>query len=216
MIDHNASTISSDIKTPAKIITPHLCRNTPRVNMSLKINLLLIYISLFHDSIGDVTNPLECLCTPWRGILSCCGINVTTFPLFNQSYRQTVTHIEIVNTSLSHLPNITHSGWPNLISFDFRGNNQLSCNETLILTQMSPDLNISTDCFTGIVKDSLCRFGKEGKRVRRYFISLLIFPIASIPLSIYLKLRNQTNDTDWIYKSTERCLSSTSSRVVHV
>ena len=71
---------------------------------------------------------LPSLCRCFTGFLICTGINITVFPLFEESVRFKTVHIDLSDTGLKNIPNIEPLEWPMLHSLDLRGTS-ISCQE---------------------------------------------------------------------------------------
>jgi hypothetical protein len=86
------------------------------------------------------------LYTKWMGTLSCYGSNVTTFPRVHTSVRQTVGHIDVIQTNLSTLPHLNGEDWPMLSTMDVRDNAALQCDSVSKLRASLPQVLIASDC----------------------------------------------------------------------
>ncbi len=73
------------------------------------------------------------------GVLSYYG---STAP--NITNTDTVNHIDILNSTLTELPNLYD--FPNLMSVDIRDNPMLDCGDILSLKEMMHQLVFTTDC----------------------------------------------------------------------
>ena len=73
------------------------------------------------------------------GILSYYGCTIP-----NITNTDTVNHIDILNTTLTELPNLYD--FPNLMSVDIRDNPMLGCGDILLLKEVMHHLVFTTDC----------------------------------------------------------------------
>ena len=82
----------------------------------------------------------KCVCSRWMGNLSCVGPDVTHLP----ESIPWVTHIDMVNTSISSFPDLDE--WPSLYSTIFRDNGMISCEDIVKFREDRTNLMILSDC----------------------------------------------------------------------
>ena len=86
----------------------------------------------------------DCICTRWLQQMSCYGNQVKYFPeLMDSSW---ISHIDILNTSLTELPDFSRDVWNNFFSLDIRDNEEINCTDIIKLQFERNDLLITTDC----------------------------------------------------------------------
>lgn len=115
-------------------------------NIMLHMSVLffcLLTSTLYH---GMVTNQSECFFAPWLGTLSCCGLNATYFPDFEESVRYFTGHIDIINTTFTTLPVLNRTEWPRLMSVEAVGNKKLPCGNVDNFKILHPQLILLSDC----------------------------------------------------------------------
>jgi hypothetical protein len=116
-----------------------------------------------------------CIHTPWMAVLSCYGTNVTEFQMFDRDVKNSVTHMDIINTGLTQFPNLTLSDWPNLFSLDIRDNKDIDCEEIRCFQSSYPQLLILTDC-----DDFTPKILKDNNEKKQAWIQLL-FVLLAVP-----------------------------------
>ena len=99
----------------------------------------IVFLTLLATAFGCSHNELT-------DTLSCHGHDVKQFPNITH-----VSHIDILNTSLTHLPNIT--SFPNLLSMTIEDNELIDCQEVINLKESASNIVITTDCDD---KDEFC------------------------------------------------------------
>jgi len=97
----------------------------------------LIFSLLFAYSLASCE---PCVCNDWAETLSCYGSEVDMFP----DNITGITHIDIIDTSLTKFPNMTQ--FPDLISIDIQGNKLIDCNDVLAFKENATNLILTTDC----------------------------------------------------------------------
>ena len=110
--------------------------------------------------------------------------------MFDQDIKNSVTHMDIINTSLTQFPNLTLSDWPNLFSLDIRDNDNIDCEEIRRFQYSYPQLLVLTDCddFTpNILKDN----NKKKQTGMQLLFVLLALPVLPILTAIYRQQRNR-------------------------
>ena len=134
----------------------------------------------------------ECIHTPWMEVLSCYGTNVTQFQMFDRDLKNSVTHMDIINTSLTQFPNLTLSDWPNLISLDIRDNWYLDCREISQFQSYNPHLLILTDC-----DDYPPKLLDDNNNKNQSWIQLLflLFTIPFLPLLTIIYKQKRKRDS---------------------
>ena len=127
----------------------------------------------------------SCFITVWMGTLTCFGTNVTEFVAFHESSRESVGHMDILNTSLTSMPNLTLNEWPNLYSVNIRYNAFINCSEILDFQHSFPQLLILTDCddhFTETIEHP------EDEKNPLLYLVLGGLPCVCISLVVYFKM----------------------------
>jgi hypothetical protein len=94
----------------------------------------------------------KCVYTNWMGTLSCYGVNVSSFPDVYEYVRQSVGHIDIIQTNLSELPRLKEEEWPNLTTMDIRDNPTLACERVFWLRDSLPRVLITSDCHRSVIE----------------------------------------------------------------
>jgi len=97
----------------------------------------------------------SCVCNDWAGTLSCYGPQVDQFP--QNITGKGITHIDILDTSLIKLPDMTQ--FPDLWSIDIQGNKLMDCRDVLDFKENATNLIITTDCDDN--KDRWCHMSKD-------------------------------------------------------
>lgn len=92
-----------------------------------------------------------CICNWWAGTLSCYGPEISTFPNLTSQARESISHIDILNTSLTDIPDI--QTFTNLLSMDVRDNKELNCHDMRLFKN---NIIFTTDCDDNVEETSLC------------------------------------------------------------
>jgi hypothetical protein len=130
-----------------------------------------------------------CIHSHWMEVLSCCGRDVDLFPAFNETIRRSVTHIDILNTSISQIPNL--SNWYNLFTVDIRDNVYLNCDDIHTFKVTFTQLLVLTDCADNVL--SLTAEDKSTESDINPVYSLVTLPFLCLSLALYLKLIKKLN-----------------------
>jgi hypothetical protein len=112
--------------------------------------LILAIMLVCVSGLAQTCDP--CICNWWGGILSCYGPEVNTFPNLTSQAKESISHIDILNTSLTNMPDI--ETFPNLFSMDVRDNKQLNCFEVRPFKNTS--ITLTTDCDDNDEATNLC------------------------------------------------------------
>ncbi len=105
--------------------------------------MLTLFVYILIIACARASECGECVCMKWAGTLSCYGNNITQFPLFTSDW---ISHVDILDTRVSELPNFSRIEWPALYSLDLRNNRDLSCSDVTQFQRDRWDLLVTTDC----------------------------------------------------------------------
>ena len=158
-----------------------------------KINKTAFFILLsipgfYCNPCGD---PPVCKCYEAAGLISC--KEITEFPSFNDTETRNIDMLDIVNSSLSTLPNL--DGWQNLALLTSIGNKFLDCKD---LHNHRGGFYINSDC----PKDHLSNVEKIiYQLIWPYFLSIIPFSLLGLVggyMLMYLNLRRNVEKPDKI------------------
>jgi hypothetical protein len=147
--------------------------------------------------IGLITSSIayschRCICTRWMEVMSCVGVNVTAI----NNHPFWVSHLDVLNTTVSLFPSLTKKEWPNLSSVDFRDNPHLKCSEISEFRENRPDLMVTSDCQYQLISEL------EVDNNLNWLNVLGLFPvICSIMLVTYFKRKRYDS-----YVPKDNCL----------
>jgi hypothetical protein len=117
--------------------------------MENKIVMMICFVMSSYSSACD-----PCVCNDWANTLSCYGPEVNVFPNVTG---KGVSHIDIINTSLTKLPDV--NDFPHLFTMDIRDNKHIDCYDVIKLKQNATNVIITTDCDDN--KDRWCHMSKD-------------------------------------------------------
>ena len=126
----------------------------------------------------------QCHCIDWMDTMICSGQHITHFPLMYDS--SWISHIDLLNTSITQIPSLNVDQWGNLLTVDIRDNLLLSCTDVITFQNERPDLLILTDCDDDIHTNN---FKYD------FLYLLLLVPVVFVILLIYMckQVINVTN-----------------------
>jgi hypothetical protein len=116
------------------------------------VNKILMMICFVTSAYSKDCNP--CVCNDWANTLSCYGPDVNVFPNVTE---KGISHIDIINTSLTELPDIRD--FPHLFTMDITDNKHIDCYDVIKLKQNATNVIITTDCDDN--KDRWCHMSKD-------------------------------------------------------
>ena len=126
----------------------------------------------------------KCIHTAWMQVLSCHGSDIIQFPALNRSVQSTIRHMDILNTSLTHLPDLRD--WVNLASIDIRENAYLECSEITQVQNMFSKLNVWSDCDDYM---ALSFSPEDESEYINFLYALIALPFLSVSIGVYFKAK---------------------------
>jgi hypothetical protein len=90
--------------------------------------MMMVCMAFYGSAYSKDCNP--CVCNDWANTLSCYGPEVDVFPNVTG---KGISHIDIINTSLTELPNIRD--FPHLFTMDITDNKYIDCNDVIKLKE---------------------------------------------------------------------------------
>jgi hypothetical protein len=132
-----------------------------------------------------------CHYTSWMDSLSCYGLQITEIPEYDPEVKLNIRHLDILNTSIRHLPSFLD--WTNLHTIDIRDNLWINCTQVLALKDT---FHVSTDCDdeSGFIDK------REDKTKLEYYLRIIFLIIAPFPTVLLLWIRKQRRDRYRIVK----------------
>ena len=115
----------------------------------------------------------------------CSGQNVTHFPTLNES--RWVSHIDVLNTNITHVSSFNIDQWVNLHTLDIRDNLLLSCINVSAFQKERPDLIIITDCDDNIIREDIYMY--PNTLIYNHWYLLLLVPLALLILFVYMQTK---------------------------
>lgn len=98
--------------------------------------MIVLLLSLFISCHGF------CLHRNWSQLLTCYGPQTHKFPIFSKAITHYTQHIDILNTSVTELPNFKE--WIKLKTLDIRDNSLLPCTEVF---KLQHHYYVTSDCY---------------------------------------------------------------------
>jgi hypothetical protein len=114
--------------------------------------MMMVCMAFYGSAYSKDCDP--CVCNDWANTLSCYGPEVNVFPNVTE---RGISHIDIINTSLTQLPDIRD--FPHLFTMDIRDNKHIDCNDIIKLKEEATNVIITTDCDDN--KDRWCHMSKD-------------------------------------------------------
>ena len=157
----------------------------------------IVLVGCLHLTLANVCDRSNtCVCDQSMGSIVCAGHNISTFPTFQEDIRKVTFNLEITNTSLTAVPQL--SDWPVLVTLRALDNVNITCRDIFDLHDANPLINILSDCYSQHTDNATTHFAMDTYDNNSNLAALMIFPILIVALQIirsqWMKLINIWND----------------------